>query len=267
MSESTANTRIGEILIGKFSQYVSRKVMWQAIGLAVILLIWEIAGRIMGSFFLAPVSEVSVRYVSMISNTDLLSVTLTSLRQMFAGFFIAVVIGIPVGLAMGQSSTVEELLDPWISAFFVTSTAALIPLFIIFFGIEFGFRVALVWVSAQWHIIIEIFEGSKELKGSYSDLANSFGASRLQTYRKIIFPGLVPYVMVALRLGIGRAVKGMVLAEMFVVTGLGGYLLATSQFQSTASTLAVILTIMLIAVILTGVIKQIGKRFAPWYEF
>lgn len=264
---STTNRQFVHVLNEKFSGYVSRKTKWQIIGLAIILGIWEIMGHVMGSFFLAPVSEVVPAYLELLTQTDFVAVTLSSLRQMFAGFAVAVGIGLPVGIAMGQSEKIGRMVDPWISAFFVTSTAALIPFFIILFGIDFAFRAAIVWVSAQWHVIIEMYEGTKEVTGQYSNLAESFEASRLQTYTKLVFPALVPYIMVALRLGLGRSVKGMILAEMFVVTGIGGFLMSMTRYESTAKMLAVLVTIMLIAVVLTGVLRVVGRRLAPWYDF
>lgn len=267
MSGSVSDSWLVDFLNGEFERYNTPKLRWQLIGITVILILWEIAGHLMGSFFLAPISEIIPVYYRELTTGNLVDVAVNSLRQMFIGFAIASGIGIPLGLVMGQSTKLEKMIDPWVSAFFVTSTAALIPFFIIIFGIGFEFRVAIVWMSAQWHILIEMFEGSKEIKGGYSTLADSFGASPLQTYTKILLPGIVPYTMVALRLGLGRSIKGMVLAEMFVVIGFGGYLIQAQQYQSTATLLSGILTIMLVAVIFTGVLKQIGKLVAPWYDF
>lgn len=267
MAESTSKVNSVVSFRDRVGRLFRRKKRWQIIGVVAIVIVWEIAGQFVGSYFLAPASETIVVFAELIAGGRLIEVAIPSLRQMLIGYGIAIAFGIPVGLMMGQSRKLENLLDPWVSALFVTSTAALIPFFIVVFGIDFQFRVAIVWISAQWHILLEMFGGSKELRGNYDELAESFGTSRFQKYVKILLPGSIPFTMVALRLGLGRAIKGMVLAEMFVVVGYGGFLIETARFPSKAHLQAALLGIMSIAVGGTFILKLLGKQVAPWYDF
>lgn len=268
MSTETSTSEGGFRQLLKYDSLTRQQQIyfWRVVGLLTIFVMWEAFGRYFGSTFFAPISEVIPVYIDLLLEGTMLIELANSLRQMFIGYGIALVIGIPVGLMMGRVRRVEYMLDPWVSAFFVTATSAVLPVFIVIFGIDFTFRVAIVWLSAQWHIIIQIFQGAKNVNEEYIDVARSFDASLTQTYRQIVFPSLLPYVMIALRLGLGRAIKGMVLAELFVIVGYGRLLSDYARFSSTASLLAAILTIMLFAVISTQLLKRLGERVAPWYE-
>ena len=119
-----------------------------ALGFASLLLVWEIAGRIAGPALFAPPSSVAVDYVGLLRQGDMLRELSSSLRQMAVGFIAACVVGMPLGAVMGRSAVADAIFRPWVSMFVVTSTAALIPLFILFLGTGLMLRVTIVFLAS-----------------------------------------------------------------------------------------------------------------------
>ena len=127
----------------------------------VTLVLWEIGGRILGDALFAPLSSVIVTYPELVEEYDLFRELATSLRQLAFGYVLGCVVGITVGTAMGRSRLVDGLLQPWVSMLFATSIAALVPLFILLFGFGLAFRVAIVFMSTVWYVLLNTYHGAR----------------------------------------------------------------------------------------------------------
>lgn len=244
----------------------SRKLTLQLSGSMIVLAIWEITGHVLGELLLAPVSKVAVAYVELLLDGEMLTELVNSLRQMFVGFGLACIIGMPLGAAMGRSKVIDALVHPWISMIVVTSVAALAPVFILLFGTGFEFRAAIVFVASVGYVVLTAYHGSRGIDTKILDVARSFGTGKIDFYRKVVLPALFPYLITGARLGLVHAIRAMVVAEMFVIVGYGGLIFQTGQDLSTAPLLAYLVTIMIVSIGANHILAWVGRWIAPWYE-
>lgn len=238
---------------------------WRLLGIGIALVVWEIAGRLAGDELLAPPTAIVAEYPALIQAGMPLMLA-SSLEQMFVGFFLACLIGMPLGIAMGRSRAADLAFHPWVSMLVVTSTAALVPLFILIFGTDFSFRVALVFVASAFYIALTAYQGARGIDARLLAVGRSFSASRLQAFRMILLPALFPYLVTGARIGLVHAIRAMVMAEMFVIIGFGGLVHQSGLEPSTAQLLGLLLTIMAVSVALNALLRLAGRRFAPWYD-
>jgi NitT/TauT family transport system permease protein len=235
-------------------------------GIAVALAIWEALGRFMGDALFAPLSAVAVEYVGMLRDGQMLRELAASLRQMLVGYGLALLIGIPVGVAMGRSRIVDALFHPWLSMLVVTSVAALVPLFVLVFGTGFWFRAAIVFVASVWYVMLTVYHGARGIEARFIDVGRSFGTRPLQAFRKILLPALYPFLLTAARIGLVHAIRAMVVAEMFVILGYGGLIYRAGFSISTAPLLGLLLSLMLVGVAANALLQHAARLAAPWYE-
>lgn len=238
----------------------------RAAGVLAALLLWEAIGQRMGKALLAPPSVVLPEYVRLLREGRMLAELGGSLRQMLAGYALALGVGIPMGIAMGRSRVCDALLHPWVSMFVVTSVASLVPLFIVVLGTGFAFRVAVVFVAAVWYVTLVAYQGARGIEPRWIDVGRSFSAGRLELFGKVILPALYPFLITGARLGLVHAIRAMVVAEMFIIVGFGGLIYNTGLEVSTAPELALLLTLMLVGIAANQTLRWMGRRLAPWYE-
>lgn len=235
-------------------------------GVAIFLLLWEAVGVAFGAGQIAPPSQVLPEFVTMWGDERLPGVIANSLQQMLVGYVLACGIGMPLGIAMGRFPVVGALMYPWLSMLIVTSVASLIPLFILAFGTGFEFRVLVVFASAVFYVILVSYEGARELERRWIDVGRSFSANGPQRFFKIVLPALFPYLLTGARIGLGQSLRGMIVAELFVIVGIGGLIHNAGMEISTARYLALLVLLMAIALVANEILRWAGRRLAPWYE-
>jgi ABC-type nitrate/sulfonate/bicarbonate transport system permease component len=243
-----------------------RRLVYNFIGIAIALLLWEIIGRLMGEALFAPFSVVAVEYVAMLRDGQMVAELVASLRQMLVGYGAACLIGLPLGVAMGRSRLLDALLHPWLSMLVVTSVAALVPLFVVAVGTGFWFRAVIVFVASVWYVMLTVYHGARGIEPRLLDVGRSFGAPPLARFLKIILPALYPYLITALRIGLVHAIRAMVVAEMFIILGYGGLIYRAGYAMTTAPLLSLLLTLMLVGMGANAVLQRGARRLAPWYE-
>ena len=245
---------------------MSQRFRYNLLGVAIALIVWEIAGRLSGAEVFAPVSAVLPDYVQMLRDGEMLGELAGSLRQMLVGYGLACLIGLPLGVAMGRSRLLDALLHPWLSMFVVTSVAALVPLFVLVLGTGFWFRAAIVFVATVWYVVLTIYHGARGIEPRLLDVGRAFGAGRLRRFWKIMVPALYPYLITALRIGLVHAIRAMVVAEMFIILGYGGLIYRAGYAMTTAPLLSLLVTLMLLGMAANAVLRGATRILAPWYE-
>ncbi|MCC7369501.1 MAG: ABC transporter permease [Chloroflexi bacterium] len=235
--------------------------------LVIVLAAWEIVGRQINPIFLSTPSRILVALADMIRNGQIFVALRISLLGIALGFTSAIIVGVPLGILMGRSRLAEAILEPYANALYVTPRVALIPLLLIWFGIGFEAQVVVIFLSSVFPIIINSYAGVRDISANLVDTARSFCASERQLFTEVILPAAVPFIMTGLRLGIGQAVIGMVVAQMFLaLSGLGKLLVNYGDFFKTDYVFAVVLVIGLLGVALTEIVKRLERRFAHWKE-
>ena len=241
-------------------KWFQRLVVW-----GLLLLIWEILGVMVGPFTLPRFSQVLVSMFAAFTNGDLATLA-GSLLQMFCGFSLATLVGVPVGLLMGASRVVDYVLGIYVNALFVTSMEALLPFVIILVGTEFKFRVAVVFLFSIFYIIINTAAGVRAVDPNLLETAAAFCTPRLRVFRKIILPAALPYVIVGLRLGLGHSVKGMVIAELWIIVDTGKRLWDLGFARNLPEFFALAVWIVLFGALSSQLLMALQGRLTPWAE-
>lgn len=182
-----------------------------------------------------------------------------------AGFALAVAVGVPVGVVMGVDARVRALFDPLLTALYVTPLAALVPALVVWFGPGRTVKVAVVFLFAVFPVAINTLEGARTVPPDLVAAARSFGADRRFLLRHVVLPHEAASVMTGLRLGVGRAVKGLVVAELLVsVSGFGGIITRWSAALDLGGVVSVVLVLMALGVGATALLRLVERRLFPW---
>ena len=233
--------------------------------LLVLLVIWEIYGRNVNKALFAPPSAVVLAGVDMVRTGELWRYLQGSLQVLIIGFAISVVIGIPIGVAIARSKIVGYALDWYIDAFNSTPNVALVPLITLIFGFDVTAKVIVVVLSAVFAVIVNTEQGVKNVDRKLLEVAQSFRSSERQLWGDVVIPSALPYIAAGLRLAVGRALVGMVVAEFFTsVTGIGYLIVRYSNSFQPDHLLVPIVVVMALGILLTTISRTTEKRIAPW---
>ena len=234
--------------------------------LVIVLGAWEIAGRTMGSnLTFPPASAVAVAFVEVIITPELWGAVAETLQAFVLGFALALVSGLMVGLLTARYQVLDRLSALYLRILLTAPLAPLVPLLIGLFGIGLASRVALVFLFSIAVIALNTQTGVRHVDATLVEMATSFGASELTVFRRVRLPGAVPAIMAGVRLGAARAVVGMVVAELIIVSvGLGRLLnIYRGQFAA-PEMFAVVIVILLIGVAVLVSVRLVERRLTSW---
>jgi NitT/TauT family transport system permease protein len=230
-----------------------------------LALLWEIAGRTGNSRLLPPLSIVVVAWFDLLVSGQLFRALSISLQAMALGYVLSVLFGVPLGLLMGRYRRLESFLEIYMTALLTVPMISFIPFLVIAFGLGLHSRVWIVFLFAFVIIAINTTAGVRNVDVTLTEMARSFGARESDLFLKVILPAALPMIMAGLRLGMGRAVLGMVTSELILaVVGFGAMLMTFSASYNSPALFATILTIVLLAVALLALIQYLDRRLMPW---
>lgn len=236
------------------------------LSLVVVLGFWEFFGRQMDPIFASYPTAIAQEFVVQVQDGRLTTAFVDSLQPLALGFALAAAVGIPVGLVVGRHRMAEAALGLYVTAGYSIPLVAFIPLFLLWFGLGFTVKVAVVAVMTVFPIIISTRAGVHAVSKSQIEVGKSFVASENAIMWKIIVPATLPHIMTGLRLGIGRAVIGIVIAEFFTALGgLGGLIITAGQRFDTAALFVPIVVLMALGIGLTRAVGWLEKKVAPWH--
>jgi ABC-type nitrate/sulfonate/bicarbonate transport system permease component len=181
------------------------------------------------------------------------------------GLSMAIVVGLPLGVLLGRSATLNAMVDPFITAFNATPRLVFLPLLMLWFGIGIWSKVAVVFLGALFPLLINTYEGVRNADKLLINVVRSFGAGEWDIARLVVVPNSLPFIIVGLRLAIGRAVLGVVVSEFFgSQDGLGVVMVrAASQFKVDI-VFAGLIVFAALSLIMTGLVKLIEDRLTRW---
>lgn len=234
---------------------------------AALLLMWELAGKSINPLFASYPSQIGLELWNIAVDGTLLPAIFDSAAPFLVGFLLAVVVGIPIGVALGRSVVFRAAFGSYIVALYMMPVIALIPLYMLWFGLGFAVKVAIIFTMSIFPIIINTWDGVSSVPKTMIELGQTFLASKSQIVFKIVLPASVPFIMTGIRLGIGRGIVAMIVAEFFTgVTGLGALIIMASNQFNTPGLFAPIFVLMLIGVGLTRLVGWIEHMVAPWRD-
>jgi ABC-type nitrate/sulfonate/bicarbonate transport system permease component len=243
----------------------NRFLLAKLASIAVTLLVWDIYGRGVNPIFISYPTAILAVLPQMITSGELGSAFLESLGPFLLGWCAAIALGIIVGLLMGRYAYFDAVLDAQMMALYSAPTVALVPLFILWLGIGFSAKVAIIFLSAFFPIALNAYGGAKSVTTDLTNIGRVENAREDQIFTKIVIPASVPYIMTGIRLSVGRAVVGMVVAEMFTaIGGLGGRIVLYSSTYKTDRLFVIIIVLSALGVVLSYLTKRLEAAFLPW---
>jgi NitT/TauT family transport system permease protein len=231
------------------------------------LLLWELISRfaIDNALFLAAPSQIVVAIYNLAITGELWRHIGVSAAEFALGYVIAIFLGIALGLAMASSDTMKRALQPWVSGLYATPTIALAPLFILWLGIGIWSKVIVVVTLVLFPVAINTEAGLRTTSERLIEMLRSFGATRKQIFFKVSLPSAVPFILAGLKLGIGRGLIGVVVAELFGSrAGLGRLISQSADAFNMPELFAGVVVLAVAGIVMTAGFGWLEKRLVPW---
>jgi len=181
------------------------------------------------------------------------------------GLGLAIAVGLPLGILLGRSRTLNAMLDPFVTAFNATPRLVFLPLLLLWFGLGMWSKVVIVFIGALFPILINTYEGVRNADGALINVVRSFGAGEWDIARLVVVPNAMPYIVVGLRLAIGRAILGVVVAEFFgSEEGLGVVMVRAASSYHVDIVFAGLVVFAGLSLLMTSGVKMIESRLSRW---
>jgi NitT/TauT family transport system permease protein len=240
------------------------------VGFAAVMLFligWQIVGanEIIRSDLISYPSEIAETLIAMTASGELGANALVSLQEFVQGYVPAILVGVAAGTAFGFSNRLHYLFEPLIVALNTSPIIAFVPVVVVWFGVGTISKAIMVFLAAVIPIAINTTTGIAEVHESWIRACRAFGASRPQVIAKAILPGALPPIMVGVRLAVGRAVVGLIAAEMYVsVRGIGRLIQVYSTSERAAEIFVLVTVVSSFGFVLVTLIRRIENWLAPW---
>jgi NitT/TauT family transport system permease protein len=235
----------------------------------VVVLAWELIPRfnLVDNFIVPPFSIVVKALVKLLLSGELLIHLWASIQRTISGFLLAVLIAVPLGVAMGWFAKVERMLDPLFQILRSTSVLAMFPIFILFFGLGELSKIAIIFWGAFWPALINTIDGVKGIEPILVKSARSMGVNSFMLFRKVILPAVTPSILTGLRLSAGMSIIILVAAEMVGANrGMGFYIFYEQQKYEVPQMYAGIVAISLFGWFVNSILIRLEKYLTRWKE-
>jgi NitT/TauT family transport system permease protein len=234
---------------------------------ALLVLVWEIGSRagLISDFFFSSPTGVLTAAAANVGTAEFWNDVWISTQEFLVGYIAAISIALPFGLLTGWFRPLHFLFEPWLAAFNATPRLALLPLVVLWVGLGFWSKAVIVFLGVFFPVAINTFQGVRTVDRNLYDVARSFGASGYRRIISVVLPSVTPFALVGMKLGIGRAVSGVVVAEFFTSQdGLGNFIFRAGAQLDTAKLLFGAFFITALALLAFAAISSIERRVKGW---
>jgi NitT/TauT family transport system permease protein len=239
-------------------------------GIVVLLALWEILPRLVtlsaGTklFFTTP-SQIVDTLWRLFATGAVWTPLGVSASGFMLGLGLAIIVGLPLGVLIGRSRMLNAMLDPFITAFNATPRLVFLPLVMLWFGLGLWSKVVIVFIGALFPILINTYEGVRNADKTLINVVRSFGASEWDVARLVVVPNAMPYIIAGLRLAIGRAVLGVVVAEFFgSESGLGVMMVQAAGRYQVDVVFSGLIIFAALSLALTWMVQLLENRLSLW---
>lgn len=234
---------------------------------AAILIAWQVYGGSINPILLSDPSAVAVAFVDMVRDGTLGHALASSLEVLGLGFLFGAVAGVVIGLAAGRSETVAALIDLPVNALYAVPAVALVPVIVLWFGFEVTTKTIVVFFFVIFPVLINTIRGVREVDPELVEVARSFCSSERRMWFDLILPSALPFIVTGLRLAIGRALIGVIVAEFYTsLSGLGDLITTNASNFQTARMFVPIVVIALLGVFFTALLELAERRLVQWRQ-
>ncbi|MBO0849197.1 MAG: ABC transporter permease [Pseudonocardia sp.] len=231
----------------------------------VIIAAWEVIGRAVNPVLLSSPSAIAVAFVRMVADGTLPQALAESLVVLGMGSLMGVAVGLCAGLAAGRNRVLAALIELPLNALYATPSVALIPVIVVWFGFGPTAKTVVVTLFVLFPVLINTMRGVQEVDRELVEVARSFCSPERRMWFDLILPSALPYVVTGLRLAIGRALIGVIVAEFFTAfAGLGNLIVTNANGFRTDRTFVPILVIAVFGVVLTALLEYVERRIVRW---
>jgi len=253
------------------SAAVARTPWWERPALfrygfvVLILIVWEAIAPFISPIFFTSPSAIALAFYETTVSGELPYFLWQSLQVMFYGLSIAIVVGILLGVAMARLRWLDWAFDLPINALYATPLVAVVPLLVLWFGIYLKAKIIVVFLFAVFPLLINTYQGVRECDKGMLEVAQSFRSTEWRTWKDVLLPFALPYIIAGIRLAIGRGLIGMIIAEFYTtISGLGFMITKYANIFAMDKTFVPVIVLMVLGVSLTTLLKWAGRRIAPW---
>jgi NitT/TauT family transport system permease protein len=271
-SESTQELLL-DIRVAEASSYYKfylnheKKILGTAAVIA-FLTIWELVGntfQLINPMFMSAPSLVWKAAVQLFSSGEIYNDLYVSGIELLWGYVLSAVVAVPFGISIGWYKKMSYIFDPFVNAMNATPRVALLPLVIIWLGIGILSKVGIIFLGAVFPILINTRDGVKTTPINLLTAARSFGASEWMIFKTVVLPSTIPFILTGLRLGLGRAIVGVMVGELYAATAGIGFMItvAGATFQ-TDKVFVGVLVFALAGMLGMELLTRIEARFNKW---
>lgn len=246
----------------------NEKKILGSLSVFLFLVSWELVGnifQIINPMFMSAPSLIFKAAVQMFSSGEIFHDMYISGIELFWGYLLSALVAVPFGIAIGWYKKLANIFDPFVNAMNATPRVALLPLVIIWLGIGILSKVGIIFLSAVFPILINTRDGVKTTPMNLLTAAKSFDASEWMLFKTVVLPATIPFILTGLRLGLGRAIVGVMVGELYAATAGIGFMItvAGATFQ-TDKVFVGVLIFALTGMIGTEIITRVERRFDKW---
>ena len=237
--------------------------------LAILLGTWQLIGNDEVQLAMPTFTRTMTALFDMLSvgfaEDSLLEGMIITNQALIGGFLAALLVSLPLGIAMGSSRAVANVATPYLTVLLAAPMIALVPIVQVLLGLTLAARIAVVFLFSFIYMTINTMVGVQEVSPELKEMGRSFGATRWQMLRSITIPAAVPAIMAGVRLGLGRAIIGMIIAELSLIgAGIGSLILEYQVRFQPAYVFGIVLLAVLEGVVLMELARRLELRFARW---
>jgi ABC-type nitrate/sulfonate/bicarbonate transport system permease component len=271
--ENTAEELLLDIRVAEASwlykfYLIQEKKILGAAAVITFLTIWELVGNVfqlINPMFMSAPSLIWNAAVQLFASGEIYNDLYISGVELFWGYLLSAVVAIPFGIMVGWYKRASYIFDPFVNAMNATPRVALLPLVIIWLGIGILSKVGIIFLGAVFPILINARDGVKTTPYNLLTAARSFGASEWMVFKSVVFPSTIPFILSGLRLGLGRAIVGVMVGELYAATAGIGFMItvAGATFQ-TDKVFVGVLVFALTGMIGMELLTRVERRFDTW---
>ena len=257
--------RVHNVALARRRRQFMLNIGIRVVSLICVLGLWEIFGaRVDQSLFTTP-SKIAVAAVQMIASGELWHYLAQSLVVLAIGLTLAAIVGVVIGLILARFWVIDVAFGVYITFLYSIPSVALVPLIVLWAGFETTAKVIILFMFAFFPMVINTYQGVKNVDSKLLEVGRSFRCSEWQLWKNIVLPGALPFIVTGLRLALGRGLIGMVLADLYTaISGIGYLIVRTASTYQVDKMFVPIVTLGLLGVTLTALLRFVELRVAPW---
>ncbi|HEV2283181.1 MAG TPA: ABC transporter permease [bacterium] len=237
----------------------------RVVSVCAVLAIWEVGARAISPLLFAPPSRIAVAGVAMIASGELWPYLSLSFRVAAIGMLLGTIVGIAAGVLIARVRLLDLSLEPFVIALYSTPMVALIPLVVIWAGFGDSGKIVVIFLFAVFPVLLNTYQGVRGVDPRLLEVARSFRTSERALWGDVILPSALPFIVAGMRLALGRALIGMVIADLYTsVSGIGYLIVRYAQNLQIDRLLVPVVILSLTGVTLVQALRWVETRIAPW---